>query len=339
MKSAIVPTLLLLIVAVSGAQKQKVAPPNTCAQHVALSADGALLVVAGTPQHSMMAFNTATAIIAWTANIPPGKSPIDVLGFSPTGNRIIIGYWNSSFEPRAAASGQSIPDVNVRATDGVRDMAFSRDGRLFAVLTQAAQIRVYSTSDWKEVGSIENARATNGLALSPDGARVAAGSISEAKIWEVQTGKPIQSIGTKGGNRPSLFMDSYERLAQLWKVVWKVEFSADGRRLATATDGYIQVWDAETGSKVAVVRSGGRPGTLIFSGDGKRIAWATWNGELRIWELDTKRLVKVKIPTLFGEIAMSRDFSRAYVPDWRESVRVIEVPSGKQLSAFRCSTQ
>jgi WD40 repeat protein len=251
----------------------------------------------------------------------------------------MIGYWSSSFKVLVAVSGQPLSTTGAEASDGARDVAFSRDGRLFAVLTQAGQIRAYAAPDWKEVGVIEHA-GSNGLALSPDGAYVAAGFYSsEAKIWEVESKKLIRTIRVKGGHRPGLFMGSEERLTQLWKAVWKVEFSPDGKRLATATDGYIQLWDVATGEEVAAVKSGGTAGTLAFSSDGKRIGWATRNRELRTWDFGAHRLVRVKIPTVFGEVAFSPDFSRAYVPDLGKSIRVIELPSGQQVSAFSCSTQ
>jgi WD40 repeat protein len=243
-------------------------------------------------------------------------APIDALAFSPLGEYVMIGNRTPFFEALAAVSGQPIFTAGVQTSDGVREMAFSRNGRIFAVLTQAEEIRVYETSGWKEAAVIEHA-GSNGLALSPDGALVASGLFSpEARIWEVRSKKIIRTIRVKGGRRPSVFMDGEQRRRQLWKAVWRVEFSPDKKKLATATDGYIQLWNLETGMELAAVKSGGRAGTLAFSNDGERIGWATWKGELRIWDIDSHRLLQVKIPTILGVVAFSSDFGRAYVPDW-----------------------
>ncbi len=332
-------TVFLLVIFNSWVAAQKVAPPDTCAQRAALSPDGMILVTAGTPTHPIHAFRTDTGPVAWTDDIRREKAPVNTLVLSPTGKYVVIGYWSSSFERLAVASGQPLPTTMPSWNDGVRDMAFSGDGRFFAVLTQASDIRVYTTSDWKEVRVIANA-AHNGLALSADGARVAAGLYSsEVRTWEVSTGKLIRTIRVKGGKRWFRPMDKQERQAQLWKAAWKVEFSPDGKQMATATDGYIQLWDTVTGVEIGAVKSGGRTGTLTFSADGMRIGWATWNGELRIWNFRGHHVLTLKAPTTSGEIAFSPDFTRAYVPDWRESVRVIAIPLGKQVSAFICSTR
>lgn len=331
--------VLLFTAILACAQSKKVAPPNTCAQHVTLSPDGGLLVTSGTPTHPIVAFATATGTMVWKTGIIRDKAPIDILAFSSTGEYMIAAYRIPRFELLDATSGLPISTTDIQYPDGASDVAFSRDGSLFAVLTQADDIRVYSTSNWKETRTIKNA-GDNGLAFSPDDAHIAVGLFSsEAKIWDVPSGKLIRTFTVKGGRAPGFFMDSDERQTKLWKAAWKVAFSPDGKKLATATDGYIQLWDVNNGTEIIRQYSGGRVGTLAFSKDGRRIGWATWNGELRIWDLLARRSVKVKAPTLFGEIAFSPDFSPAYIPDWKTSVRVIELPSGKQLSYFDCSTQ
>jgi WD40 repeat protein len=74
----------------------------------------------------------------------------------------------------------------------------------------------------------------NSASFSPDGQRVVTASDdNSARVWEADTGKPIDaSLRPAGG-------------------VSSVAFSPDGRRVATASgDEKVRVWDSETGKLV-----------------------------------------------------------------------------------------
>src|SRR5262249_39326522 len=85
---------------------------------------------------------------------------------------------------------------------------------------------------WKE-----HEDGVNGLALSPDGKRLAsAGDDEVIKIWDPATGKVL------------LTLEGHE------DAVNAVAFSPDGKRLASASDdGTVRIWDAD-GKEVAVLK-------------------------------------------------------------------------------------
>src|SRR5690242_11935890 len=76
------------------------------------------------------------------------------------------------------------------------------------------------------------------------------------------------------------------------ELVYRVRFSPDGRRLATASqDNTAGFWDATTGEKLlsftghdTAVRH------LAFSPDGRRLATAGLEGRLKVWEAATGRV-------------------------------------------------
>jgi WD40 repeat protein len=77
--------------------------------------------------------------------------------------------------------------------------------------------------------------------------------------------------------------------------VFKVAFSSDGRRLATASaDGTAKVWDAASGQELLTLPGydGGVYG-IAFSPDGKRLVTASQDGTVRQYALSVEDLLEL----------------------------------------------
>ena len=88
------------------------------------------------------------------------------------------------------------------------------------------------------------------------------------KVWDAQTGQVLLNL--KGHT----------------EQVRGVAFSADGNRLASASDdNTVKVWDAQTGQELFSFRIGPSSG-VAFSPDGKRLATASgrWQGRPTGWD-------------------------------------------------------
>ncbi len=99
------------------------------------------------------------------------------------------------------------------------------------------------------------------MAFSPDGQRLASGSVDQTvKIWDSATGKELFAL--KGHAGP----------------VRSVAFSPDGQRLASGSwDQTVKIWDSATGKR-AVRPSRAMPvrfWSVAFSPDGQRLASAS----------------------------------------------------------------
>lgn len=176
-------------------------------------------------------------------------------------------------------------------------------------------------ADLRETTFTEAFSSIASLAVSPDGARLAAGADNgEIYLWRCRDFKRLFTL--RGHND--------------W--VRSVAFSPDGRWLASASsDKTIRLWDAATGDCLrSLVGHENRVRSAVFSPDGARLASASSDRTVRLWRVADGRLLR----TLTGhtDVAWAARFSatgrwlassghdaaiRVWNPDTGEAVRVL----------------
>jgi WD40 repeat protein/serine/threonine protein kinase/Tfp pilus assembly protein PilF len=137
----------------------------------------------------------------------------------------------------------------------------------------------------------------NGVAFSPDGTRLASGSMDQTvKVWDAQTGRQVLSL--QGHTA----------------TVTSVAFSPDGRQLASSSgDQTVRIWDAQTGAEVRTLR--GHTNTvmgLAYSPDGTRLASGSGDKTVKVWDAQTGQDLR----TLKGHTDMVTGV--AFSPDGRQ---------------------
>ena len=117
-----------------------------------------------------------------------------------------------------------------------------------------------------------------GVAFSPDGWRVASNSFGQTMIWDAMTGQLIDSLKTSGYG-------------------WGVEFSPDGRTIASACRGKesedtaVMIWDATTRRLIRTIRHPNGFKLLTFSPDGTRLAATEDKDDVTIIEVETGKVL------------------------------------------------
>ncbi|HEY5047174.1 MAG TPA: TIR domain-containing protein [Rhizomicrobium sp.] len=107
-------------------------------------------------------------------------------------------------------------------------------------------------------------------------------------------------------------------------------FSPDGKRIVTASfDETARIWDAETGTQIAVLRHPLVVRSAAFSPDGRRIVTASIDNTARIWNADTG----VQMVLLSGH--RSEVESASFSPDGR---RVVTAAGDKTARIWDAST-
>lgn len=149
--------------------------------------------------------------------------------------------------------------------------AFSADGQFLATGGDDNSIRIWKVANPKAKSlDIRNVHSRNNnnpgivrsLAFSPDGKWLASGGENGAKLWEVATGKSIDTLEADGR-------------------VWCVAFSPDGKILATASDK-VRLWDVASRKGVATFGSASR--CVAFRPDGMTLAVVERGGKVvQLW--------------------------------------------------------
>ncbi|HZW29083.1 MAG TPA: protein kinase, partial [Isosphaeraceae bacterium] len=190
--------------------------------------------------------------------------------FSPVGRRLATGGWDQSIRLWDWETGRLL-DTFIGHRGFVRGLAFSPDG---AQLVSGSEDKSVRRWDLATGGDHDAFHGHTGfvhcVAFSPDGVLAASGSLDgTVKLWPAAA--PDSQVTFRGGEG--------------W--VGTVAFAPDGRRVASAHDGNVRIWDPRTGEELRRILA--RRGLLAhiglgFSPDGSTLAATGRGGALNLWD-------------------------------------------------------
>jgi len=224
-----------------------------------------------------------------------GAGALDEATLSPDGKLVAAATRQGSPEPVCClwevASGRELRRLPLH--DFVCALRFSPDSKQLVTGSDDRQGRLWDIKTGTELRSFTGTKEGIWcLAFSPDGKLLVIGERSALRIWETETGKLLRQLGSG----PS-----------------SLAFTPNGSFVVTGENGGISFWESATGKgrfRLQEPRMGG-VFDLAFAPDGRTLATATWDGQVRLWEMATGR-----IRCIFNGHG-DRVFRVAFAPDGR----------------------
>ena len=219
--------------------------------------------------------------------------------------------WSPDSQKLAAAteSGLRLLDgASCRAiqtdTGEVVDLAWDARGTRLATVAKAGGLKL-----WQGGESTQRA-GQYAVAFAPDGNHLATGGDLDVHLVDLGGGperplrwhrQPIQQVAF--GAAGTLASSALDGLV-LWDAAGRptvlavenaraFEFSPDGRWLAAAFDGAVRLYDTRAPQGWPLVGLVGRADHVHFSLDGAQIGVVADDGAVRVWEVQSRRLIAV----------------------------------------------
>jgi WD40 repeat protein len=212
--------------------------------------------------------------------------------------------------------GQVIPHDSV-----VHSVALTKDGKRIAAGDWAGLARIYDFKTGVKLREFKHGASVNSVVFSGDGQYLLTGCQDKmVRLWSID--KDRQERRLEGHKGP----------------VGRVAFSADGKQAFSAsfwggdTDNTIRFWNTESGKETDKLQVGGEGHLLMataFSADGRRALTGHHNGDVRLWDLTTKKKLaqfsKHKYPVS----------SVAFTPDGRFALSGEDCQGGSAMWLYR----
>lgn len=239
------------------------------------------------------------------------------MAFHPDGRLVALGDQSGAIAIWSIVSKRRVSVLKLH-TARVESVCFSSHGKLLASASQDGTIRLWSasataTDSYEPITTLEaGIKPAQALCFSPDDTLLASGGLKDILLWSVESHTCLAKIEDPKSHAMDLcFSPDGRRLAGVYQAftvkIWDVQsrkcegdlkpnfpwvsslhFSPDSRHVVVSAASDIHLWDVETMQSIAQFESGDTHNRCVrFSPDGKLIAVASQDQQIRLWQSDT----------------------------------------------------
>ena len=235
------------------------------------------------------------------------------ISFSPDGEIMASGALDGTVKLWDVVTGQNIGNLPAGERGSwVRFVLFSSDGRTIASRASRERMtRLWNVTTQTMTGTLDD-RSVVSWAFSPNSTILASGATDgTVKLWDIETRQNIVILDGHVGKVNSLAFSpdgktiaSSSQTIKLWDVATRqniatiphegsVEFSADGKILASRTWDSVKLWDITTQTLIATFARNTdywKIGSMIYSSDGEFMLM-DFMGTMSLWDALTQTLI------------------------------------------------
>jgi len=219
-------------------------------------------------------------------SIPPTGEGVRALSFSPDGQLLVVAHGNqNSMSNPGPGSVQvwNVPERKLLTTlpeaRGVNTIAISPDGRRAAYGTFEQLVKVIELPRGREIHRCQTEQGGAGVAFSPDGTLLAIATPPRlVELWEVETWTR-REVDFQG--------DLFTYLSVAFSPDGSMVAAGGGIFPPQAISGQAYVWDVASGQRVIAVKAGAAFMHVEFSPDGRHLATASLDTRATLWDLSS----------------------------------------------------
>ena len=278
--------------------------------HVVALNEDATLMATGATDGMVRVWEIPDGILRYAYRHNEGKDVRDVQ-FSPQGKLVLSASDDGTARLWDAENNGELQIFEHNAS--VRVARFNRTGTLLVTASEDGTARVWDVESGRpESEPLRHDGAAQAVVFSPDSAFVLTGAEDDtSRLWDIRSGTQVHRWGHREQVNGVTFSPdgklavtaSDDKTVRIWEVdsgreisgsplihsneIKKVEFSSDGRWLATMADDNVRIWYFEDQRQFPAVMGARRVESGILSPDGSWVATGTTDGQVAVWDSTT----------------------------------------------------